>query len=345
MLAMAPTQQKRAPILGTKYQLVFHTCEGLRDGDPVVVGGVDAGRVVNIDFAPESDWTRLNLNRDKRPVVLVTVALNPGFSLSEGTGYKVVSTLRGNHFINILPPTPGQVLSAGAVLNQELPPETEDQLNATLRNFKELSRQTEDFRDQFSDPQSQREIKDLASNMRFYSAEFVRVSREGRQRAQQLDAQLAEQEEQIVSQLQRMDAQASRAAGYLHTYVPQAREEMHRYRQRLAEGQKQLDQMVALGQHYGDQLQQYVQTLENSPLTRLDPEKLADRIHKIKNQLDDYANIAGDMHTLASDPGVQKDFKGYFKRFKNQSEKLKARVHSLEQQADKYRWMIPEEHK
>ena len=115
LLGLTPTQRKRPPILGKTYKLVFHSIEGLKVGDPVVVGGVDAGRVANIDFAPREDWTRLNKSRGEQPVVLVTVAIEGGMPVPTSAGYKVVSTLRGTHFVNIVPGA-GAPMATGDVL-------------------------------------------------------------------------------------------------------------------------------------------------------------------------------------------------------------------------------------
>lgn len=345
MLGLAPGQRKRAPILGTQYRLVLHACHGLRDGDPVKLAGVDAGRVVDIDFAPQADWTRLNPPDDQRPVVLVTVALDPGFQLGDGAGYKVISTLRGNHFINILPPPPGPPLEGGAILNQELTPDSEDQLQKTIRNFKHLAQRTKDMQAQFADPAFRRDMKDLASNMKFYTAEFERVSASSRRQVAQLSQTLSSQEAQLHQRIAEMDQQASRAAGYTRSLIPAMRAQLQTYRAQLVAGQKQLDEMVRSADGYAGNFKKYAADLENSPIMRIDGEKLTQQVHDWKNKLDDYANLAGDMHTLSSDPQVQKDLKAIPKRYKTQSEGFKERVHSIQEQVDRYKWLIPEEHR
>ena len=340
MLGLAPTQRKRAPILGSEFKLVFHACQGLRESDPVVVGGVPAGRVVNIDFAPESSWKELNRQGDQRPVVLVTVALEQGFTLSPGTGYKIVSTLRGNHFINILPPPPGEKVSAGSILNEELPNESDDQLMATIRGFKVLGQRTKDMRDQFANPEFRREMKDLASNLRFYSAEFVRVSQGSRKEVIKMQNQLEQQEQSLLGNVHKMDQQATRVASYVQTFVPAFRSQLHSYRKRLDSSQKQLDQAYGVANEYGQKLKQFSQELASGPIGKLDHEKISQKAHELNRYLEDRADIAGDVHTFVSDYWKD-DLKALPKKYKAQSQKWKEQAQDFEKRVDSFRWIAP----
>ncbi len=345
LLGLSPGQTKRKPFLGTNYLLVMHACEGLREGDPVTLGGVEAGRVIDIDFAPKEDWERLNPKGDGRPAVLVTVALQQGYRIHQGAGYKVVSTLRGSHFVNILPAPPGQEAAPpGSVLNQELASERDDYLNATLRNFKTLSKQTEAMRDQFGDQGFQRDMKDLASNMRFYSTEFSALSKSSRTQLSSISRQLDLQEAAILQRVSQMDAQASRAAAYMHGFVPVVRQQLALYGGKIKAGQQQLDSAFNLAQGYTKTLQGYEQWVKDSPLTKIDVDKLSQQAHEWRNKLDDYANLAGDMHTISSDKQVQTDLKAIPRKYRDQSQKIKEQVQSYQRALEPYDWLIPEEH-
>ncbi|MBS2039340.1 hypothetical protein JST97_30425 [bacterium] len=344
LLGLAPTQGKRTPLLGSQYKLVFHACQGLRVGDPVTLGGVDGGRVVDIDFAPEEDWERLNPPGETRPVVLVTVGLYQGYKLSEGTAYKVVSTLRGRHFINILPPPPGEAVASGAILKMELNSSADDQLLATIKHFKTLSESTKQMRSNFADANFRRDMKDLASNMRFYSAEFARVSQGSRAQVTQMAHSLDRQEAALMANVQRMDEMTARAQARMQTVVPVARAQLAMYRSRLDAGQKQMDQAYKLAEGYTKGLLALKARLESSPLATMDPEKLSQQMHDWKNKLEDYANLAGDMHTLSSDPQIKDGFKEPVRKYKALTEKWKEQVHGFEEQVEPYRWLAPREH-
>ena len=344
MLGLAPTQSKRTPLGGAQYKLVFHACQGLRVGDPVTLGGVDGGRVVDIDFAPNEDWDRLNPKGETRPVVLVTVGLYQGYQLTQGTAYKVVSTLRGRHFINILPPPPGEP-AAGGVLNGELDSSGDNQLLTTIKHFRMLSQSTKDMRSNFADPAFRRDMKDLASNMRFYSAEFVRVSEGSRAQVMSMQRSLERQEAALMANVQRMDEKTARASAMIRTMVPAARAQIAMYQGKLDAGQKQMDAAYKLADTYTKGLLELKARLENSPLAKLDPDKLSQKVHDLKNKLDDYANLAGDMHTLSSDPQIKDGFKEPFRKWKEKSEGWKDQVHSLETLTEPFRWLAPREHR
>lgn len=339
MLGLAPTQQKRPSILGTQYKLVFHVCQGLREGDPVKVGGVEAGRVINLDFAPVEDWPKLNPPGDERPAVLVTVALQQGFKLSPGSGYKVVSTLRGTHFINILPSPPTSEVSPGSILNQELPGEADDQLMATIKGFKVLSQRTKDMREQFGDPVFRRDMKDLASNMRFYSNEFLRVSQDSKHQVKEIQQRLDEQEASLLGNVQKMDNQTARASSYLRSMVPSLRQQVASYRRQMNSSQKQLDKMYATAESYNKKFRDFQKQLQDGPIGKLDHEKIAQDVHDTKNKIEFYADLTQDMHTVTSDAQIQRDFKAIPKKYKNQSEKWKDQARKLEEQVDNFRWL------
>jgi len=343
MLALAPTQTKRAPILGKQFRLVFHALDGLREGDPVTVGGVDAGRVVDIDFAPEDDWKSLNPPHEERPVVLVTVALRQGFDLAPGTAYRIVSTLRGRHFINIIPPPPGAQLAENSILNQELEILSDNQLEATIRNFQVLNKRTEDMRKDFANPEFRRELKDLASNMRFYSAEFLRISESSNQQVVNMTRTLDAQEQALLNQAEKMTQQTLRVRSYIKAMVPTMQAQLRNYRGQLDKGQAQIDSLVVAGQKYNKMMREYGLLIEYSPLGKIDADKLSQRLHTLSTQLADYANLAGDLHRLSSDPQVQQDIRQPLKKVKERSEKLKEQVKGYEKQLDTYQWLMPEE--
>lgn len=342
MLGMAPTQSKRTPLGGAQYKLVFHACQGLRVGDPVTLGGVDGGRVVDIDFAPNEDWERLNPKGETRPVVLVTVGLYQGYTLTEGTAYKVVSTLRGRHFINILPPPPGEPASNG-ILNNELDSSGDNQLLSTIKHFRMLSQSTKDMRSNFADPAFRRDMKDLASNMRFYSAEFVRVSQGSRAQVLKMQESLERQEAALMANVQRMDDKTARASAYIRSMVPAARAQLAMYQGKLDAGQKQMDAAYKLAEGYTKGLLELKARMENSALAKIDPDKLSQQVHDWKNKLEDYANLAGDMHTLSSDPQIRDGFKDPVRKMKAKSEGWKQQVKGLETQLQPFRWLAPKE--
>lgn len=343
LLGMAPTQRKRPPILGTQYQLVFHSVQGLKVGDPALLGGVQSGRVTGIDFAPRERWRELNKGASDEPVVIVTVALEGGSKITSDSAYKVISTLRGNHYLNIVPGSTGEPLAAGAILNEEMPAEVDDQLSRTLRSFKQLNKSTEQMRQRFADPTFRRDMKDLASNMRFYSREFKTMSASAPQQMANMTRSLERQEEALLAQAQRMDAQVSVVRDRIFRMVPAARSQLRGYTNRIAAGQRQMDDLFVAANRYNQMFAEYAAQITNGPIGKLDAKKLREQAHRLATQLDDMASLAGDLHAIASDEGVKNDLKAMVKKYKQQSQQLKETAQKYDDMLNNYRWLMPDD--
>ena len=343
LLGLAPTQRRRAPILGTLYKLSFHGVEGLKLGDPVVLGGVPAGRVVGIDFAPRKDWETLSPGQPDVPMVLVTVAMERRLLLPANSAHKIVATLKGTHFINIVPGPPGSKLPPNSILTDELRAEKEDTLNATFKNMRMLAKRTEDLRRQFSDPQFRRDMKDGASNARFYSHEFLAASANATSRLKSMEGQLSVQEQNMIEQTQRLDQKAANAEVYIHRIIPRARQQLGDYRRRLSQAQSQMDAMYSQADKVNAQMQGFAKRLDTEMLGRIDTKKLSKTARDAARRLDDMYSLAGDLHAISSDTQVRNDIKAIFKRFKVQAETMKTNVQKYEGIFDNFQWLMSEE--
>jgi ABC-type transporter Mla subunit MlaD len=343
MLALAPTQKKRTQILGTEYKLSFHSVEGLKPGDPVVLGGVPAGRVVSVDFADREDWGKLNPGQPDVPMVLATISVNTGIKIPKQTGYKIISTMKGKHFINMVPGVPGENYKSGETLTEELTPERDDKLGATFRNFRHLAKQTDNVRMQFSDPQFRRDIKDTASNARFYSQEFAGLSKNATGQVRQVSAQLEQQERALLAQAAVLDSRIDKAEVYMKQVIPAAKNQLAGYRKLLAQSQGQMDQVYKQSEKMSEQLRTFADKLDSSPLGKLDAKVLSKKAHELSTKMQDFADLSGDLHTISSDPQVQKEVKAYFTKFKTQSESLKATAEKYDGQLDGWKWLMLEE--
>lgn len=343
LLVLAPTQGKRSPILGTLYKLSFHEVAGLHTGDPVVLGGVPAGRVISLDFAPRQDWVKLNPGQPDVPMVLVTISVDSGFNIPKGTGYRVVSTLKGKHFINMFPGEPGEVHGSGDILTEELSVQKDDKLSATFQQFRSLAVQTEEVRRQFSNADFRRDMKDMASNARFYSREFIDLSTNATKRVEEMARKIDTQERSLLAQAAAMDDRVSRAEVYLKKVIPSARQQLNGYRQQLQAAQGQMDQIYAQSDKFIAQLQTLTDKLDKGPLSKIDAQAISKRAHDLSTKLQDYADLAGDLHTISSDPQVQKDMKAYLTKFKAQSQSLKTTVEQYDSKLDGWKWLMQEE--
>ena len=330
-LSLLPTSKNRAPVLGEQYQLVFHEVQGLTVGSTVTLGGVEAGRVINIDFAPQGSWKELNKGQGERPVVLVTVGLAPGFHLPPFSGYKIDANLKGWREVNIIPGEGEARVSPNSIINAELDSTETDRISRTLYDIEDLVLSTRDVRRQFIDPKFQRGLKDSVSNFRFYSRELLARGQHAQAQVHEAERQLDRQQRAMLEQIDRIDAQLSNARQTLNGgLVAKARQGTQSVRSQIAALDHGLDGMLTQAQSYTGQFRSYVRSFDDSPLGRKRAKAMADQAHALAEQMDEYAALAHDFRGLSSDPQVQKDLRGKSKDLKSRSVSLKQASAALE---------------
>jgi hypothetical protein len=330
-LLFIPSQKNRKPVLGETYQLVFHEIQGLGIGNSVAVGGVEAGRVIKIDFAPRASWRELNRGQGERPVVLVTVGLGPGFHLPPLSGYKILSNLKGLRMVNILPGAGDQRVSPGSIINAELDPDEVDRVSTTLEHITQLVESTRDVRRQFTDPKFQRSLKDSVSNFRFYSRELLARGKHAGAQIRSMEDGLDRQQQQMLMQIDRVDAQLGRARETIRTtYVAKAHQGAEQMKSQIASMDDKLGSLLIQADDYSHRFKDYLHNFDNSPLGSKKAKALAEQAHAMADQLDLYAGLSHDVHGLTSSPEVQKDVRDKFKDLKSRSEALKQAAAALE---------------
>ncbi len=325
-------QTKRPDPFSPRYHLLFKAVS-LRPGDRVTVAGVDAGFVEKIDFTTKAEKEKYR-TEDFDPQVKVTILLEAKIVVREGAKYQQRSNLKGYRWVEIMPPLEGPQLDSQTILSGELPSATEDQLTKTLSTFRRLSAETKELQQMAEDGEFRRKVKDTASNMRFYSREFARVSQNSRANLAAMDRSLAEQEAKIKQQLTRVDDMVTRMQEKLVTMTPQMTETIDGYRARLKSSQAQLRDLIAVSLKYSEEYEKLVDSISEQYKKTVVPEEIIATVHEYARKLEDMALLAEDMHTLSSDPQVQADLKKMITNLKEKSEKLKADVQRWQQMID-----------
>lgn len=325
-------QTRRPDPFSPRYHLLFNSVS-LRPGDRVTVAGVDAGFVEKIDFATNEEKD-FYTTEDFDPQVKVTILLEAKIVVREGAKYQQRSNLKGYRWVEVMPPLSGPQLPSQTVLAGELPSATEDQLTKTLTTFRRLSAETRELQAMAADGEFRRKVKDTASNMRFYSREFARVSQGSTRSLAQMDRSLTEQEQKLKQQLARIDDMVTRAQKKLVTLTPQLTETIDSYRARMKGSEKQLRDLMKVALDYSEQYEKLVEDLAQQYNKTIVPDEIIARVHEYARKLEDMALLAEDMHTLSSDPQVQADLKKMATSLREKSEKLKADVQRWQQMMD-----------
>ncbi len=328
-------QDTRPDPFSPRYNLLFTHVSGLRPGDPVTVAGVQAGFIEKIDFASEEE--RRQFERDGlQPQVKVTVTFNRKVRLTEGARYQQRSNLKGYRWIEVMLTGEGQPLASQSTISGEQPASNEDQLTKTLKTFKKLNVQTAEMRDLVEDEEFRRNVKDMASNMRFYSREFARTSESANESLQSIDRALSEQEAKLHGQISRIDAQVGRVRERLVSMTPQVRESLDSYRSRIHRSSGELATLLKKVVRYSEQAEQVVDEISKRYHDTVVPEKIIATVREYSRKLEDMALLAEDMHTLSSDPQVQADLRKMVSDLRARSEKLKSDVERWEKLLDEF---------
>ncbi len=328
-------QDTRPDPFSPRYNLLFTHVSGLRPGDPVTVAGVQAGFIEKIDFTSEQE--RRQFEKDGlHPQVKVTVTFNRKVRLTEGARYQQRSNLKGYRWIEVMLTGEGQPLASQSTISAEQPASNEDQLTKTLKTFKKLNVQTAEMRNLVEDEALRRNVKDMASNMRFYSREFARTSETTNDSLQSLDRALSEQETRLQGQISRIDAQVGRVRERLVAMTPQVRESLDTYRSRIQRSSGELAALLRKVVGYSKQAEQVVDEISKRYHDTVVPEKIIATVREYSRKLEDMSLLAEDMHTLSSDPQVQADLRKMASDLRARSEKLKSDVERWEKLLDDF---------
>lgn len=327
LLYLSPGRSQRAAVLGNHYNLVFNHVNGLREGDQVKIAGVPAGRVATIDFTTRSQKDRFG--PDARVVVRITTDF--GVSIPEDSRYSVDSDLSGQRWVEVTPGQSPVALVPDSVTKARLRAARVDQFSASLVAFKELSTRTEDLRSAIGDPSFRRAMKDIASNARFYSNEFVGLSGRFDQELARLDRQLDAQEQALMVQMARVEVQVDLARQRTEELAPQMNESLLSWESRIRGSEDQVRSMLQTAITETERFNQMARSVETKFVDGKMDEKLREQAQKLIAKIDEYSALAEDFHALSSDPEVQAEIRGMIEKYRRQAEELRQTLERWEE--------------
>lgn len=319
LLYLSPSLSKGSAVLGTPYDLVFAQVNGLREGDSVKYSGVNAGRIVRIDFTDARQ--RANFGADGQ--VVVRIVTDFGLRIPKDSQASVETTMGGLRWVEITPGNSKEALQPGSVSRLLLRPSEQNQFEAALSGMKELNQRTREVRASIEDPNFRREVKDLASNARFYSNELRDVSTRARSQIETTERAMDQRERAILRQLDRVDVQVDLARRRTEELVPRVNEQITSWEARMKDSEVQIRGMIDTAiretERYRDLVNQAEQKFGGA---RLD-ETVRQRIEKLADKTEEIATLAEDLHMVSSDPETQKELREMVARYRRQAEELR----------------------
>lgn len=313
-----------------KVSLLFTQVHGLRAGDPVTIGGVPAGRVVDIDFAPDNIQESFIPITGGTTLVRALVELDGGRKIPNESTYAIRIDLNGRRWLDItFSPSedtigPDEYFFAEEALGQD------DQMQRTIKTFTTLTEQTEELRAQLTAPEFLLRTKDLASNLRFYSREMVAASSEAPRQLADMEESLDRQELVLLQQVEAFDQKTKEVSRRMIEMAPQLTENLQGWAKRMERQGNRLSTTLKMA---SAKTQEYQKLLDEAVATRLKPEltqKLVKQTKRWSRKLQEYRYLAEDLHALTSDPTIRADLKKAIDDFRVKSEELDQRLLKLE---------------
>lgn len=337
-----PGSRGRRPVIGgNELKLLFTQVNGLRPGDTVKIAGVNSGVITKIEFADPEISQDFSPITGGLPMVQVYVSLDNRVRVPVNSSYNTYTDLRGQRWLDILPAGGGTFLDKHDDFFGQGVAVQDDQMTRTLNAFRVLSEQTRDVRDLISKDTFRREIKDMASNMRFYSRELATASEKAPQQLADFEDQLLKQEQAVFEQLQSLDGKLDRAAGRMKTMVPRLNAQLAGWKVQIEENSGEiedlLEQGVELSEKYQTLLAEQTELLDDPEMTK----RLIIKARKMARQIEDMRTLAEDLHSLSSDPEVKADLRAAIVKLRTRSEKMKTRLDRLQEKLDNLPFQPP----
>ena len=315
--------------------LLFTQVHGLRAGDPVTVGGAPSGRVVEIDFAPASIQQALMPITGGVTLVRAKISLDSFRKIPKESTYTVRTDLNGRRWIDITVSPSTEEIGADDTFFAEQAPLNSDQLHLTIKAFKTLGSQTQELRDELSDPAFRLKTKDTASNLRFYSRELIAVSAGAPAQLKEMGKSLDAQEAAIYAQIEAFEEKRKEVSRRVTEMAPQLSENLQGWTKRMERQGSKLTETLELAI---EQSEEYQQMLDELVVKQLDPEVIKQAVvqtRKWARKIQGYRYLAEDLHSLTSDPAVKKELKQVISDLRLKSDEIQKKLLKLEDLVNK----------
>ncbi len=327
-------------VLGGSSQLglIFTQVHGLRAGDPVTIGGVQAGRVVDIEFASADIQEGLLPLTGGIPLVQANVELD-GRSVPKESTYTVMTDLNGRRWLDITVSPGEETIGPNEVFFAESSASQDDQLQRTLRTFTQLSSETKEVRELLADPDFRLQTRDAASNLRFYSRELAGASARAPEQLEAFERQLDQQEALLYARLADFSENTAQISARMREMTPQLTESLEGWRNRMERQGERLSAALQMAVVRSDEYRDLADRAIERGLNEESLERLTIELRSWSRRIEEYRLVAEDVHTITSDPQVQDELKALIGNMYERSAQLRARIAALEALAAANPWL------
>ncbi len=323
---LSPSLSQRSTVLGTSYTLLFEEVNGLREGDDLKFSGVSAGRIAEIDFST----TTQKQSFGPEAQVAVLVVTDFGVKIPEDSRASVDGAIGGLRWVEITPGKSPRILQPGAVARLRLKPAQHNELEASLAGLKELNARTVTLRASLEDPAFRRQMKDLASNARFYSTEIGSLSQTAQARVASMNRHLDVHQEAILGQLDRINAQVDQARRRTEDLVPRLNEEAKAWEARMEASTPEIQAMIDKADRETRKFRELADQAEERVHSSGIDESVREKLSQMAQRTEEMATMAEDLHMVSSSPETQAELREMVARSRRQAEELRRNLERWE---------------
>ena len=318
-----------------RFNLLFTQVHGLRAGDPVTIGGVKAGRVLDIDFAPKNVQDSFFPITGGRILVSAAIDLDSGRKIPKESTYAIRVNLSGHRWLDITLSPSGDNIGSEQYFFAEETSGQDDQLSKTLQTFSTLTAETEGLRNQLMAPDFLLRIKDTASNLRFYSREIMAASNGAAEIVADTDREFDRQEVLLLQRLKEFDEKIQEVSHRMVEMGPQLSENIRGWSQRM---ERQSERLTSTLSAASLKSEEYQSILDDALKQQLDPEiirRIVKQTKRWSREIKEYRYLAQDLHTLTSDTAIRADLKKVIRDFRIKSDDLDLKALEFEKSLEK----------
>ena len=319
LLYLSPTLSQRSEVLGNTYDLVFEKANGLREGDGVKMAGTSVGQITGIDFASPEIQRRFGAGGR----VVVRIVTDFGVLIPEDSQASIETTLGGLRWVELTPGHSEQLLKPGSLSRLREVPSQQNQLEASMNGLKELNQRTREVRADIEDPQFRRDMKDLASNSRFYSTEFRSVSQGAQGQVAAARRALDARQEALLRQLGRIDVQVEQARLRMKKMVPQVNEQLTAWQARIDRAEGEIQGMTETAVRETERFRELAKAAEDRLASGPTDQEIRQKIESLATKTEEIANLADDLHQVTSSPETQAELRAMVEKYRRQAEEMR----------------------
>lgn len=323
----APSSSTRdSGLLGGQYKLLFDEVCGLTVNSDVKVSGFSVGTVTDINFT--SREIRDTYGEDM--AVIVTIATDYDVVIPKDSSASIGSKTGYGSWVDITPGLSQEALPRQSISKLRILTPPTEQLTAGLANLTALHANTAELREAVRDPRFRREMRDMASNARFYTTEIRKTGNQAQRYVAGVDKRLDQAQNAMLQQLERVDVQVSQAGARLEGLLPKVTESVEQWQGRISRADVQITRLVKIADQ---EIKRFNQIAAQAQQALKDPQmahQLVQKLHQLAPKLENIAEISDTVAAVIGSPEAKQALRDLAAKYRQQSADMRDKIRAWE---------------